>query len=131
MLHALLVIEQDNQILLMRDAKNPIRLKLPGGKAEGAENFQDALIREITEELGIALKPEQLVPLCKFRFSWLGVAYHHMIYTLAPNTINWQACVINCEPEECSELVWVDKYNLPNAMLEPIREELEKIFFRS
>ncbi len=128
MLHALLVIEQDNQILLMRDAKNQIRLKLPGGKVEGAENFQDALIREIIEELGITLKPEQLVPLRKFRFSWLGVAYHHMIYTLAPNTINWQACVINCEPEECSELVWVDKYNLPNAMLEPIREELKKFF---
>lgn len=131
MLHALLLFEQDNQILLMRDAKNPSRLKLPGGKVEGNETFLGAIVREITEELGITLKPEQLVPLHEFHFTWLGVAYHHMIYTLAPNTINWQACVINCEPEECSELVWVDKYNLPNTMLEPIREELEKIFFRS
>ena len=126
--HALVILEEGNTILLLRDAKNEQRPKLPGGRVEAGETFLQAAVRELNEELSITLDQQQLMVLCDFNFVWDNINYHHIIYTITSHTNNWKALAINREPEECSELIWADKYNLPSDMLPPIRETLEKYF---
>ena len=38
--------------------------EFPGGKVEADESPEMALVREIAEELGVGLRPQDLVPLC-------------------------------------------------------------------
>ena len=122
--HELVVFMQGDRILLMRDAKRVERLKLPGGKVEAGEGPKQTALRELFEELGVQLDEQALKPLCQFSFNWEGLGYHHVIY-LVDTLVEG---MFNKEPEECSELVWVNKYKLPDEMLPPIREALQRAF---
>lgn len=57
---------RDRKVLGARSRGNPI-CYLPGGKREPGESDATALVREIGEELSIALDPATLVPAGRFR----------------------------------------------------------------
>jgi 8-oxo-dGTP diphosphatase len=53
------IIKKDNQVLFLKRAKNSYdggKWDLPGGKLEGTEKLEEALIREVYEETGIVCK---------------------------------------------------------------------------
>jgi ADP-ribose pyrophosphatase YjhB (NUDIX family) len=50
----------DNKRLLGARSKNKDIYYIPGGKREPGENDEEALIREIKEELSVDLKPESI-----------------------------------------------------------------------
>lgn len=63
---ALALVAENGSILLQQrrhDAAHGGLWEFPGGKVKAAESPELALIREIREELGIALDPADLVPL--------------------------------------------------------------------
>ncbi len=56
---ACLIIERDGKILLVRVRDN-VLWYLPGGTIEPGETAQEALVREVSEELGVSLIPETI-----------------------------------------------------------------------
>ncbi len=58
------LFDQNGQTLLIRrsdtDERRPLEWDMPGGMVEDGENYQDAVAREIQEETGIKLAPDEL-----------------------------------------------------------------------
>lgn len=67
---ACLVAEKDGKLLLVRVRQNE-HWYLPGGKIEDAESPEEALHRELDEELGISITPGSL----GYLYSVVGPAY--------------------------------------------------------
>ncbi|THD44683.1 MAG: 8-oxo-dGTP diphosphatase MutT [Bradyrhizobium sp.] len=60
------LVDADNRVLIARRPKGKALADLwefPGGKIEAGERPEEALIRELREELGVTVKPACLAPL--------------------------------------------------------------------
>ena len=58
---AALIIDDANRVLLIREGYEAGRYGLPGGVIEAGETPRDAVIREVHEELGLSVEPQELV----------------------------------------------------------------------
>ncbi len=99
-------------------------LCVPGGHVEKDETPRQAAVREVKEELGIAIRIKDLVPFCTAsRKTEVGeyVAYEFFVIAegLEP---------INSEPELCEELVWVDPEQLPADVITDFAQIIQKGF---
>lgn len=73
------LVDPDGRLLLL-DATDPARpgtrwWELPGGGVEDGESEVDALVREVLEETGLRVRPEDVGPLQwtqESTFQWLG-----------------------------------------------------------
>ena len=100
---AVALVDADDRVLI---AKRPEGKQLaglwefPGGKLEAGERPEDALIRELREELGITVKPPCLAPL-----TFASHAYDDF-HLLMPLFVcrKWEGFV---RPLEGQELKWV------------------------
>jgi 8-oxo-dGTP diphosphatase len=112
------IILRNGNVLLEKRAPSGIEgldgmWDLPGGKVECGETPEVAIIREMAEELGIAVEPAYLVPYLPIstwvypdgqRRHWILAAYRCQIFA--------------GEPECSSRLQWVDvKYLSPASIL--------------
>lgn len=61
------LIKKDGKYLLVKKKKNPTHFILPGGKIEDGESLENALIRELKEELSIEVTKEQLTYFTKVK----------------------------------------------------------------
>jgi ADP-ribose pyrophosphatase YjhB (NUDIX family)/GNAT superfamily N-acetyltransferase len=60
------VLVEDARILLVKQRVSAARSwSLPGGKVEGGETLEEALMREMSEETGLRVKVEKLLYLCE------------------------------------------------------------------
>lgn len=88
------IIIKDDKILLINKVSGPYdgKLDLPGGTIEFGETPQDALIRELKEEVGIKLKKYELFDADSVLFDWnydkkiikvhhIGIFYKVLEYT--------------------------------------------------
>ena len=76
------LVDSERRVLLQQRAPGRAMAGLwefPGGKMELGELPEEALVREIEEELGIVLEPAALVPAC---FASAAVGDCHMILLL-------------------------------------------------
>lgn len=78
-------------------------LCIPGGHVEVGETPKQAALRELKEELGITASAEDLTFLCVEARISSERSYLSCIYTLRT-----EQTPMNNEPDECSELIWVD-----------------------
>lgn len=118
------LIIKDNMILMSRRANTGWldgHLCLPGGHVENEETPTQALVREIKEELGVAISEAELEFVC--------VAYNMSSPTMYSSyefkLVNTQYEFKNTEPEKCSELVWVDTNKLPKETIGRFRLIIE------
>lgn len=114
------LIDADNRVLVTQrpEGKSLAGMwEFPGGKLEPGERPEPALIRELAEELGIAVKEECLAPL-----TFASFAYPEF-HLLMPLYIcrRWEGTVA---PQEGQALKWVRAGKLRDLEMPPADEPL-------
>jgi 8-oxo-dGTP diphosphatase len=89
---------------------------LPSGKVESDESATAAACREAAEEIGITVKPEDLVFAHLMHrheeTNWIDIFFELRSY---------EGDAVNAEPDKHSELAWFDLQMLPEKVLEYIK----------
>ncbi len=109
------LIDADGRILLaQRPPHKPMAglWEFPGGKIEPCETPEEALIRELREELGIEVKAKCLAPLT---FASHAYESSHLLMPLFACR-NWMG---DPEPREGQTLVWVRSRDLRTYPMPP------------
>ena len=109
------LVDQDNRVLIAQrpPAKSMAGLwEFPGGKVSEGENPEQALVRELREELGIEVCETCLAP-----FTFASHAYEKF-HLLMPLYLcrNWEGDVT---PREGQELKWVRAMSLSDYPMPP------------
>lgn len=114
------LIDADNRVLVTQRPEGKALAGLwefPGGKLEAGERPEPALIRELSEELGITVKAECLAPL-----SFASYAYPEL-HLLMPLYIcrRWEGQVVSAEGQA---LKWIRPGKLRELAMPPADEPL-------
>lgn len=121
------LVDEDNRVLVARRPKGRHMAGLwefPGGKVEEGELPEDALIRELSEELGIDVTHSCLAPLTFVSHSYDDFHLLMPLYVCR----QWEGEI---EAQEGQELAWVrpnrlNDYDMPPAD-EPLRATLRDL----
>lgn len=102
---------KDNKILLSRRFQTGYmdgKLSVPAGHVEEGETITETLIREIREEVGIRLLPNQfsLSHIMHRKSDDIRVDFFFRINS-------WNKTPKNIEPEKCNKLLWAPIDKLP------------------
>lgn len=122
---ACVLVDGDGRVLLaQRPAGRSMAglWEFPGGKLEAGETPEDCLVRELREELGIAVKPACLAPLT---FASHAYADFHLLMPLYVAR-KWQGLVT---PQEGQNIAWVRLAELRNYPMPPADEPLVAMLF--
>ena len=97
------IIKKDNLYLLLkgnRDKHMGLKWEFPGGKVEANETLQEALIREIHEELNININVYEKIAEEKYKDSEINIVLHYFLCSIKDG-------VISLNEHEAME--WADK----------------------
>ena len=76
------VIVHEGRVALIQRGKEPLRGRwvIPGGTVELGESLEDAVVREVLEETGLEVRPEEVVLVFdRILKDETGVRYHYVI----------------------------------------------------
>jgi 8-oxo-dGTP diphosphatase len=119
---ALALERDDGRILMQRRPSGKAHgglWEFPGGKVEPGENPRAALVREVNEELAIALDPEALAPAC-FADDRSG-ASENAIVILLYSARTWAGELRALEGGECG---WFTRAEIAGLAMPPLDYEL-------
>lgn len=93
---------RDGKVLMIRKGRGPYKglFDLPGGKMEPGETFEQALHRELCEEIGVNVLSH--APLCvsEYQCTWMAEAekkaFHHVALY---NTVVLESATIKTDPD--------------------------------
>ncbi len=114
------LVDPDNRVLICRRPEGKALgglWEFPGGKVEAAESPEDALIREMEEELGVLIKPPCLAPLT---FASHRYDSFHLLMPLYVCR-RWEGYVT---PREGQQTAWVRANRLRDYPMPPADEPL-------
>ncbi len=97
------IIKKDNHFLIVqRNRKKHMGLKweFPGGKVEKNETFEEALLREIKEELNIKIVLKDKIAEEKYKDKKIDIVLHYYLCIQESGTI-----ILN----EHENLAWIEK----------------------
>lgn len=96
---------------------------VPSGHVEAGETFKQAACRETLEEVGVHVRPEDLVyKLTVQRNSTRDVRIDVWFEALA-----WTGEPLNTEPNKHAKIEWIDADNLPENIVDYISFGIENI----
>ena len=108
---AIVLVDAVGRVLLVRRAYPPHDWVLPGGNAEPMESPVETVRRELREEIGLAVEPEQLMGVYYQDDHAAGEFIHFVFRALAP-----EGLVIQPEAAEVAEHGFFTHDALPEPM---------------
>ena len=109
------LIVKDNRLLVVEDEDGFYTI---GGAIQVDEATEDAVVREVKEELGVASKAVQLAFIVENRFEQAGVHYHNIEFHYLVDLLE-DAPLIMQEDEKSQPCEWIDLDQLQNIQLVP------------
>ncbi|MET4563542.1 NUDIX domain-containing protein [Lysinibacillus parviboronicapiens] len=105
------ILDENNRILLVLRKKSPESgyWSLPGGKVDYMETIENAVIREIKEELGVDIEIERLV--CVTNHIVQSEDVHYVAPTFIAHITNGK--VHNKEPHALEQVQWFPIDDIP------------------
>ncbi len=119
--HLLLI--KENKILLMRRKDTGFAdgfYSMPAGKLEPKESVENAIIREVKEEINIDIKNETLKTIQVMNRN--GIDRERIDYFFTVD--RWNGEIKNNEPNKCDDLKWFDLDYLPENIIPYIKEAI-------
>lgn len=123
--HAAFILRDGKFLMIKRSGKHGAGTwTVPGGWQEVGETFEDAVKREVREEVGCEISNLRFGAVTNNYFPEEGV-HSISIFSVA----DWVSGEPqNLEPEKCEELRWVDFDTLPSPLFTPMQELLKSEF---
>jgi len=118
------IFQNDDKVLLSRRYNTGYRdgeYSLPAGHIEEAEFATAAAMREAHEEVGVTIKPENLLP-AHIMHRHCGDHERIDFFFVAKK---WDGELTNKEPDKCDEIAWFDLSHLPPNTIPYIQTALE------
>ena len=96
---------------------------LPAGKVEKDEPYSLCAVREVKEEVGISVKPDEMQYVHTMHrrsedSDWVDVYFE---------ATKWEGEPLNAEPDKHSEVAWLGINNLPDNMVPPVKHAILEI----
>jgi len=121
-----LVLMKDNKILLSRRYKTGYfdgSYSFPAGHLDEAETLKQGMVRETKEEIGIAVKPEDLRLVHVMNRNIPKDERLDFFFTAE----KWEGEPKNMELDKCDDLSWFELNNLPKNIIPYIRQAIDSI----
>ena len=125
---AYLFLEKDGKYLLARRCNTGYEdgnYQVPAGHIEAGELPSEALIREVKEEIGISISPENV--------ELVHISYRPK-HDDTDNRVDfffrvqkWSGEIENREPEKCGDLRWAGLDELPENVTGHVRDAMESV----
>lgn len=121
------ILNEKNQILLMKRSKNCKNQvgcwTVPGGKVEYFETVEDAIKREVKEELGVDIEVIQLLSvtddiLPQENQHWVSPQFLCKIKS---------GVITNKEPHKCDDIQWFDIHEIPEKITLTTKDGTHKL----
>ena len=113
---AALIQDSEKNVLLVRKRGTDYFMQ-PGGKIEPTESPEEALVRELFEELGIVIDKEQLVPMGLFT----DVAANELNHSLFAHMFTIRDVSLPIRPAaEIEEAIWLSADQVAANTLAPL-----------
>ena len=109
------LIVQNHKLLVTKDKDKYYTI---GGAIQVNERTEDAVVREVREELGVASKAVQLAFIVENRFEQDGVSYHNIEFHYLVDLLE-DAPLTMQEDEKSQPCEWIDLDKLQNTQLVP------------
>jgi mutator protein MutT len=120
-----LIINDKNEVLLIKRSTTsrtaPGTWSRPGGEVEFGETLEDAVKREVKEEVGIEVQPLQLLKVSNDidlaeKKHWIAIGYLVKYISGIPK---------NMEPEKHDEVKWFSLNSLPENINQYTKESIQ------
>lgn len=98
---------------------------VPAGHVDGDETARAALLREIKEEVGVALTESDVEFAHVMHRNQVEESYERIDFFFV--TKNFTEKVQNCEPNKCDQIAWFNSDDLPDTMVEYVELALRYV----
>ena len=119
-----LFLIKDNKILLQRRFQTGFQdgnYGVPAGHLDGGETAREGCVREIKEEIGIAVLPHDTEVVHVMHRK--GSLDERIDFFMTANQYTGE--ITNCEPNKCDDLCWFPLDELPDNTVDYVRIAIE------
>jgi 8-oxo-dGTP diphosphatase len=116
---AAVILDPTGRLLLVRK-RDTVTFMQPGGKFEPGETGEEALVRELREELGFELTADDLEYVGRFEADAANEPGHRVDCDVHFTVIETEGVVA----AEIEELIWIDPGNMDDIAIAPLTAQV-------